>query len=1186
MPSIRYRNFPIRVDRINPKTGRYKIKINGSVPGSDLRYDEQEVGFYSPSLFDVNVQGQPVNLLQLLKARKITEERMYKLGTILSNLLLPGSIRERFWESLSVVQPRGQGLRLCVTVQAPELALLPWEYLYLPRIEGERDELAFLALQRDISIVRHEAIGAAEPFWEQGKEHRLVFAAASPGDQDQLEVEKDRDAISQMIARQQIGSVQPVWIKAATRKLLRENLRQPTDIFHFAGHGLFDNRKGQIVLDTGKDTSDLFDAKPLAKLLQNACVKLAVLNACETAVRSDTNLWGGVASALVKAGTAAVVASQYRLQDRNAVPLAEELYRSVLSGETVDEAVYQARLALYTQSGLENRDWGAPVLYLKVDDGVIFPRVEQSVNGNLAPHVAPRPLQTELIGRQNDLDQALTVLRNHSKCYFHGSYGVGKTSLAIETFTRAVKEIQFAGGHLWGRVANMDAEKVLEWVAAQFPGKTVARAIGQEAKINALRELLAPRDFLLGLDEVSDPEVVSAVLDAAGTNRVVLNSRPRFNTKELATEIALTPLDPADAEELFARLANKPLKSLTPEQYQIVKSICGKMKYLPMAIKLAALKCAEGGESIETLWDRLQVAPETLIEDYTLFETIHDNLRKSPTALRLLVKIASFPTLEAPLAALRSGLPNEEFFESKDKLIAFGVVEPAGADRLSLHPVLGLGVQKSEAEDLKVEVQNTIQWLQEFAFERRNDYSSLDRERANLLGSCDRLQRENRWNELIAVIRSLFHYLRIRGHWQEALQRLNASLTSEAKLEGDFRRGWAHLHRGVIFVLRSETDKAKHDFAKADGFFTNSSDTTSRGRVLYRLGALSAMEGDLSSALVQLQEALRLMGHKKHRHDRAGAHERVAGIFATEGKLEQARAQYELALKLGDREDEARVNLALGDLERLAGNYETARRHFARAAELVKQLGHVLYQASLEQELGYVNYYSAEYQEALGHFQAAQDLYQQLQYQPGLAQVVHALGNIALADNKLDEARAYYAQALELNEKRHLKGNAAYNKYQLGVVAHKKQDWREAREQYEAVLAVAESIGDVALQAAVHLQLSSLDLVQGDQDVAQSHATEALRLGQQVKDELTTAAALYNLGWQSAVQGKGDDALRNLTAAHERLVALHSADAMKVKEAISQPKAVGGGGGGGGFQPLHRNLVGGGPAFQLFLKKP
>jgi tetratricopeptide (TPR) repeat protein len=1172
MPSIEYRNFPIRVDRINPKTGRYKIKINGSIPGSDLSYDEKEVGSYSPSLFDVNVQGQLTNLLQLLKARRITEQQMYKLGTILRGLLLPGSIRERFRDSLKVVQSRGQGLRLRVSVQAPELALLPWEYLYLPPVDADRDEHYFLALQKDISIVRHEVIDAAEPFWEQRKEYRLVFAAASPSDQDRLEVEKDRDAIKQMIARQQIGSVQPVWIEAATRELLRENLRQPADIFHFAGHGLFDNRKGQIILDKGNDTSESFDAKPLAKLLQNACVKLAVLNACDTAARSKENLWGGVASALVKAGVAAVVASQYRLQDRNAVPLAKELYRSVLSGETIDEAVYRARLAIYTQCGLENRDWGAPVLYLRVENGVIF---QPRVDGDLAPHVAPPPLQTELIGRKDHLDQALTALRNRSKCYFHGSYGVGKTSLAIETFTRAVKEIQFAGGHLWGRVENMDAEKVLEWVAAQFPDKTVATAIGQEAKINALRELLAPRDFLLGLDEVNDPEVVSAVLDAVGTNRVVLNSRRLFNTKELATPIPLTPLDPADAEELFARLANKSLKSFTPEQLQIVKSICQKMKYLPMAIKLAALKCEEGGESVETLWERLQVAPETLIEDYTFFETIHDNLRKSPTALRLLVKIASFPTLEAPLAALRSGLPTEEFFQSKDKLIAFGVVEPAGADRLSLHPVLGLGVQKSEAEDLKVEAQNTIQWLQDFAFKHRNDYSSLDRERPNLLGTCDQLQKENRWNELTAVIRSLFHYLRVRGYWQEALQQLNSILTSEAKLESDFLCGWAHLHRGVIFVLRSETYNAKLDFAKADVCFTNCGDTTSRGRVLYRLGALSAMEGNMSSAKVQLEEALRLMGNEKHSHDRAGAHAQFAAILRTQGKLDEARTQYELAEKLGDLEEVARANLALGDLERVAGKYDIARRHYARAAEAVKQLGHVLYQASLEQELGYFNYYQAQYDEALAHFEAAQDLYRQLQYQPGLAQVRHALGNIALANNKLDEARALYQQALELNEKRHFKGSAAYNTFQLGVIAHKKQDWREAREQYEAVLEIAKSIEDVALQAAVHVQLSSLDLAEGDQHAAQTHVTEAVRLGEQVKDQLTTVTALYNQAWLYAVQDRPEDALRNLTAVHERLVALRSADAMRVKEAINQRNVSERMGGGGRvFEPIYRTVVG------------
>jgi tetratricopeptide (TPR) repeat protein len=1178
MKAPHYRNFAVRVSRISKKTGRYRVKITGLVPGGMPGYNEHESRIYSPGIFNIGDGGKRVNLLDLMRARKITSEQLYRLGTILSDVLLPGSLRSRFWESLRVVRASNGGLRLRLMIEAPELALLPWEYLYLAP-GGEYEALFFLALQRDISIVRHEVIDEAEPLLEQRKRYRMIVASASPKDQDPLKIEEDRKAIAQMIAGQEIGAVEPVWVDSATRKLLREKLRQPADVFHFAGHGYFDNKKGQIILEKGDgQRSDFYNATLLANLLRGARIKLAVLNACETAARSDENTWCGVASALVRAGTAAVVASQYRLQDRNAIPLAEELYRSVLSGDTIDEAVYQARNAIHQQSGLENRDWGAPVLYLRVEDGVIFRRAGGQED-SLVPRIAPTPLHTGLIGRADDLAQTRAALTKRSKCYFYGAYGVGKTSLAVESFSQVVKEMPLADGYLWGRVSDMNAEQVLEWIGSQFPEQRVARAKGREAKVNALRDTLSSRDnFLIGLDDVSDATVTTAILEASGNCAVILNGGRNFNTAGLAKEIQLNPLNPDQAEELFLAFSNRPASSLQLDERNLIRLICAKLKCLPLFVKLAALKYAEGGESLATLWERVQQAPESLIENAVL-EALYDNLRKCPEALHLLVRIASFPALEAPLAPLRSGMQNEGFFEAKDKLIALGLVEPAGADRLSLHPVLGIGVQKAKPEAIKTERQNTIRWLQDFAHDHRHDYPALDRERANLLGLCDWLEKARGWNELLFAMRSLFHYLRVRGYWQEAFQRLGKILTVDAELESDFLRAWTYLHRGVMFVLRSEYDKARKDFAKADELFTKSGDTSARGRVLYRLAGLSLIEGNPTRATEQLDEALKLMGEREHRHDRAGAHERVASILATGGKLAEARIHYEQALELGDREEQARVLMALGDLARRAGHYDEAQKHFERAAELVKQLGHVLYQASIEQELGYFNFNQERHEKALRCFEAAQSLYEQLGYQPGLAQALHALGNISLASNKLDEAAEYYAKALDLNQKLHHTANAAYNNYQLGVVAHRREQWDEARKKYGEVLDAAKGIEDVALNAAVHLQLSSLELAHGDRALAHSLADDALKLAQQVRDQLTIASALYNLGWWHAQQGNTNDALENLTSAHEKLVALRSAEAMKVEQAIKKTSGGGQGGGGwGGGGGIDRVLRGGGIA--------
>jgi len=49
------------------------------------------------------------------------------------------------------------------------------------------------------------------------------------------------------------------------------------------------------------------------------------------------------------------------------------IYPRVLSGFTVDEALYEARQAMYQRKGLKIRDWGVPVLYLHDESGLLFP---------------------------------------------------------------------------------------------------------------------------------------------------------------------------------------------------------------------------------------------------------------------------------------------------------------------------------------------------------------------------------------------------------------------------------------------------------------------------------------------------------------------------------------------------------------------------------------------------------------------------------------------------------------------------------------------------------------------------------------------------------------------------------------------------------------------------------------------
>src|SRR5690242_18553427 len=84
-----YRDFPIQVSRIAPKTRQYCVRVIGPVPGGLPDFNEKEACIYDPAVFLVESENRSVNLLEAMRNRRITALQLYQLGTILSNLLLP-----------------------------------------------------------------------------------------------------------------------------------------------------------------------------------------------------------------------------------------------------------------------------------------------------------------------------------------------------------------------------------------------------------------------------------------------------------------------------------------------------------------------------------------------------------------------------------------------------------------------------------------------------------------------------------------------------------------------------------------------------------------------------------------------------------------------------------------------------------------------------------------------------------------------------------------------------------------------------------------------------------------------------------------------------------------------------------------------------------------------------------------
>ena len=285
-------------------------------------------------------------------------------------------------------QDKGLRLRLNLT-ETPELADLPWEYLY----EAQRN--LFFALFGKTPIVRTLDIAERiQPLTVQPPLKILVMISA-PSGVSGLDTAREWTNLRQALAGlESRGLVQLERLETATFGDLQRCLRRKQyHIFHFIGHGAFieSAEGGALLLETEQRAACAVGGQELGWLLRNhPQIRLAVLNACEGGRASRSDPFAGTAQSLVQQGIPAVIAMQFEISDQAAITFTREFYSAIADGYPVDAALTEARLAMFAanNNGLE---WGTPVLYMRTEDGYIFDVAAAPRPAPTAPPSPPEP---------------------------------------------------------------------------------------------------------------------------------------------------------------------------------------------------------------------------------------------------------------------------------------------------------------------------------------------------------------------------------------------------------------------------------------------------------------------------------------------------------------------------------------------------------------------------------------------------------------------------------------------------------------------------------------------------------------------------------------------------------------------------------------------------------------------------
>lgn len=364
MPDFRYLDFDIDIDR---RGDAYHVQVTNSPAGTadadfTLPFNDIELENFLLKLGGARRRVRRIDAPEMDAAKQF--------GGRLFGAVFSGTVRDCLTGSLARADATHAGLRVRLHLGgAPELADLPWEFLY----NGSLNR--FLALSVDTPLVRF--IDVPEPIrpLEVTPPLRILAVIANASDYEPLDVEREWSRLRDAVAdAQRRGLVTLERLDVASLPALQKKLQEREyHILHFVGHGGFDQRAqdGELVMEDPSGRGRRVGGQYLGTILHDHdSMRLVVLNACEGARSSRTDPFAGVAQSLVQQGVPAVIAMQFEISDDAATVFCGGFYEALARGYPVDAALAEVRKSLYADNNAV--EWGTPVLYLRAPDGKIF----------------------------------------------------------------------------------------------------------------------------------------------------------------------------------------------------------------------------------------------------------------------------------------------------------------------------------------------------------------------------------------------------------------------------------------------------------------------------------------------------------------------------------------------------------------------------------------------------------------------------------------------------------------------------------------------------------------------------------------------------------------------------------------------------------------------------------------------